>query len=279
MSQAPTATSATSATNATERPLSPASELLTTAGFKRIDKPSEQYSVQMSISHFEKRLSRPMYMLFSAHFAGDADRVAKHKAEVLKKLEPFWSTPPASKLDWKDADWLRMKGAYIALAAIISKNQSPEAVRPAIAALCEAVSHPAVTPTEAAKARKQLALGKELLGAEVVGLVPGAGLSYDPSEKTMMDAAVLAPTMRKRLRDAGPIAQDCEELKRAKDADVEKEISTWAAATKSEEAMNQEMADIERDEGSHLRDAWASSGDGDLEVIDYNTAQKFDNND
>ena len=160
--------------------------------------------MQMSISHFEKRLSPAIHMLFRAHFAGDADRVAKHKAEVLKKLEPFWNTPPASKLDWKDADWLRMKGAYIALASIISKNRTPEAVRPAIAALCEAVSHPAVTPTEAAKARDQLALGKKLLGVDVVGLVPGDGLTYNPSEKTVMDVAVLAPKMRKRCAMRSP---------------------------------------------------------------------------
>ena len=160
-----------------------------------------------------------------------------------------------------------MKGAYIALAAIISKNQSPEAVRPAIAALCEAVSHPAVTPTEAAKARKQLALGKELLGVDVVGLVPGDGLTYNPSEKTMMDAAVLAPKMRKRSRDAEPVAQDCEELRRAKDADDEKEFSKM----KSEEAMDEEMAERERDETSYQREQ--------LEDIDYNDAQEFDNND
>lgn len=169
-----------------------ASELLTTAGFKRIDRPSDKYDVQMSIFHFRKRLSPAIYKLFRAHFAGDTDLVAKYKAEVLKNLEPFWNTPPASKLDWKDADWLRMKGEYIALASIISRNPTPEAVRPAIAALCEAVSHPAVTPEEATKAREQLALGKELLGVDVVGLVPGQGLSYDPGEKTMMDAAVLA---------------------------------------------------------------------------------------
>ena len=220
-SHATVASGANAASDA--KPVSKASELLTTAGFKRVDKPSDKYEVQRSIMHFQKQLSRAMYLLFKAHFDGDEAGVAKYKAEVLQKLEPFWNTPPASKFDWKDADWLRMKGEYIALASIVSRNRTPEAVRPAIAALCEAVSHPAVTPEEAEKAREQLALGKELLGVDVVGLVPGQGLSYNPSEKEMMDAAVLAPKTRKRL--LGPPALDreptCEDLREAREREAE----------------------------------------------------------
>ena len=43
-----------------------ASELLTTAGFKRIDRPSDKYDVQMSIFHFRKRLSPARYSTVSS---------------------------------------------------------------------------------------------------------------------------------------------------------------------------------------------------------------------
>lgn len=188
---------AVNAANVAKGP-SRASELLSQSGFRRIDQKLHKYVTNVSAATKWRAKLRPeLFQLLKAHFDEDAARVAKFKPRVLEALEPFWDGPRASELGLKDADCLRTWGDYIALAAIVSKSHSLEAVRAARIALCEAVNHPkAASPEEAQKVRDLLALGRELLGDDVVSFTPDdAGmineLRLDPVDTIEMDEAVL----------------------------------------------------------------------------------------
>jgi len=175
-----------------------ASELLSRSGFRRIDQKLHKYVPNVfPLTKWRTKLHPELFKLFEAHFDEDAAGVAKFKPRVLEALKPFWDGPRASELGLKDADCLRTWGDYIALAVIVSKNHSLGAVRAAKIALSEAVNHPkAALPAEAQKVRDLLALGRELLGDDMVSFTPDdAGmideLRLDPIDTIEMNEAVL----------------------------------------------------------------------------------------
>jgi hypothetical protein len=177
---------------------SKAAELLSESGFRRIDQKSHKYVPSVAgLTKWRTKLAMELFHLLKAHFDEDAAGVAKFQPRVLEALKPFWDGPQASELGFKDADCMRTWGDYIALAVIVSKNHSLEAVRAARIALAEALNHPkAASPEEAQKVRELLALGRELLGDDLVSFTPDdAGmideLRLDPTDTVEMDEAVL----------------------------------------------------------------------------------------
>lgn len=184
---------------------SKAAQLLSRSGFRRIDQKLGKYVPSVSaLTKCRGKLEPELFQLLKAHFDGDAAGVAKFKPRVLEALKPFWDDPQASEIGLKDADCLRTWGDYVVLAAIVSKSHSLEAVRVARIALCEAVNHPkAASPEEAQKVRDLLALGRELLGDDVVSFTPDdAGmideLRLDPIDTVEMDEAVLGARLGAR---------------------------------------------------------------------------------
>ena len=192
-----TPATAVNAANVAKGP-SRASELLSQSGFRRIDQKLHKYVPNVfPLTKWRTKLHPELFKLFEAHFDEDAAGVAKFKPRVLEALKPFWDGPRASELGLKDADCLRTWGDYIALAVIVSKNHSLGAVRAAKIALSEAVNHPkSASPAEAQKVRDLLALGRELLGDDMVSFTPDdAGmideLRLDPIDTIEMNEAVL----------------------------------------------------------------------------------------
>jgi hypothetical protein len=177
---------------------SKAAQLLSRSGFRRINQQSHKYVPNVAgLTKWRAKLEAELFHLLKAHFDEVPGGVAKFEPRVREALKPFWDGPQASELGLKDADCLRTWGDYIALAVIVSKSHSLEAVRTARIALAEAVNHPkAASPEEAQKVRELLALGRKLLGDDVVSFTPDdAGmineLRVDPLEMDEMDEAVL----------------------------------------------------------------------------------------
>ena len=287
-----------------------ASELLSESGFRRIDQKLHKYVPNVSdLTKWRTKLRPYAFKLLEAHFDEDAAGVAKFKPRVLEALEPFWDGPQASELGLKDADCLRTWGDYIALAAIVSKNPSIEAVRAAKIALSEAVNHPkAASPAEAQKVRDLLALGRELLGDDVVSFTPDdAGmideLRLEKIDTIEMDEAVLGARLgahssgkkQKRVRFE-PSPSRCATNGSDSDSDLDSEATAsayidtddvvqqaFALADKqkkrkrarvrthiSEAQMEEEMA--EQDKRDNAR--WYGA-DECIESIDYGDAQAF----
>ena len=230
------AIAAISASDAT--PASKAAQLLARSGFRRTDQKLHKLETTVApVKGWRQRLEPTLHMLLRSHFENDADKVAKFKLQALQKLEPFWDSPEASELGPKDVDFLRTCGDYLALAAIVSKSHSVEVVRVARIALCEALNHPkAASPAEAQKVRELLALGRELLGDDVVTFTPEDGgmmneLRLDPLDSTEMDEAVLglrlgAPNKKRKVEPLVPIPSQCAIAESDSDSDAGSDAET-----------------------------------------------------
>jgi hypothetical protein len=279
---------------------SKAAQLLSRSGFRRIDQKLHKYVPNVAaITKWRTKLEVELFHLLKAHFDKVPGGVAKFEPRVREALKPFWDDPRASDLGLKDADCLRTYGDYIALAAIVSKSHSLEAVRAAKIALSEAVNHPkAASPEEAQKVRELLALGRQLLGDDVVSFTPDdAGmideLRLDAIDTIEMDEAVLGARLgahsskkRKVVRFA-PSPSRCATNGSDSDSDATADVDAvvqeaFALADKqkkrkhkrarciSDAQMEEEMA--KQDERDNRR--WFGA-DERTENIDYGDAQAF----
>jgi len=283
---------------------SKAAQLLSRSGFRRIDQKPQKYVPNVAaLTKWRTNLEAELFHLLKAHFDEVPGGVAKFEPRVREALKPFWDGPQASELGLKDADCLRTWGDYIALAVIVSKSHSLEAVRAAKIALSEAVNHPkAASPEEAQKVRELLALGRELLGDDLVSFTPDDagmidGLRLDEIDTIEMDEAVLgarlgAPSSKKRKAvrfapspsrcatngsdsdseatasayiDVDDVVQEAFAL-----ADKQKKRKHKRARCISDAQMEEEMARQDRRDNPRWYGADASDG-----CIDYGDAQAF----